>query len=273
MRIKKSISILGMLFFLPCLLFAQNAPTIIVVTKAHFDRSSNKTYEDWLAVEKEFFNKVTAKNELILGANVLVHYYTDDNSEVLFVTAYHSWEDIEKADERNNELAKAAWPDSVQRQAFFDKQNAFYTSRHSDEIRTILPNSKMLPVDTASQVYAVRTMHRAFPKDGKPGEFRKLQDEYDQNVTLKNSLVKGYYPSRHAYGADSREYIEAFVYASLADMEKANKAQDELEKAHWPDEAARKAFFDKLGSYFENWHGDALYRNTPALRKVAAPAK
>jgi len=275
MTIKKSIGYLSMLLMSinPYLSNAQNDPQVLVVTKVHFDRSSKSTFEEWLGHEKEYFNNITAKNDLILGANVLVHYYTNDNSELLFVTAYHSWEDIEKADEKNNELARAAWPDSVKRSAFFDKQNSFYTSRHSDEIRSILPNAKILPVDTAVQIYNVRTTHRAFPKDAKPGEYRKLQDEYDQNVTMKNSLVKGYYPSRHLYGADSREFIESFVYGSLSDMEKSAAATEALVKAHWPDEAKRKAFLDKLDSYFEDWHGDEIYRNVPALRKVMPVSK
>jgi hypothetical protein len=57
------------------------------------------------------------------------------------------------------------------------------------------------------------------------------------------------------------------VYASLADLEKTGEVTQALVKAHWPDEAKRKEFFDKLDKYFEAWHGDALYRNVPVLRK------
>jgi len=57
------------------------------------------------------------------------------------------------------------------------------------------------------------------------------------------------------------------VYSSLADLEKTGEATQALIKAHWPDEAKRKDFFEKLDKYFENWHGDALYRNVPVLRK------
>lgn len=269
MIIKKVTGIVAMLCltFLPSVLVAQNDPQLLVVARSHFNPASEFTFDEWKAHEKEYFEKVTLKNDLILRTNVLVHFYTNDNSEVLFVTAFRSWEDIEKAGVKDNELAIAAWPDSVKRRAFFDKQNSFYTSKHSDEIRSIAPNTKLFPADTAVHIYYIRTSHRAFPADAKPGEYLQLMTEYNQNVIQKNSLVKGYYPSRHLWGADSREFIEAFVYSSLADMEKTAAATEVLIKAHWPDETKRKDFFKKLDRFFENWHGDELYRNVPVLRK------
>lgn len=275
MNFKKSAGIVIMLylFLLPSLVSAQNDPQFMVVTKAHFDPSSKFSFDEWKAVEKEYFDKVTAKNDLIIASNVLVHFYTDDNSEVLFVTVYRSWDDIEKANEKNAELAKIAWPDSVQRSAFFKKQFSFFTTRHSDEIRSILPNIKHAPVDTTPQVYYVRTTHFAFPEDGKQSEIRALLKEYFENVTMKNTLLKGYYPYRHSWGADSREFIEAFVYDSLADLDKGAEMNRELVKAHWPDEAKRKEFFEKMGKYFEKWHGDAIYTNVPELRKSTTTTK
>jgi hypothetical protein len=269
MSTKKLTCIFAMLCIaiLPSVLVAQNDPQLLVVARFHFNPSSTFTFDEWKAHEKEYFDRVTLKNDLILRSNVLVHYYTDDNSEVLFVTAYRSWEDIEKANEKDNELIKAAWPDSVKRRAFFDKQRSFYTSMHSDEIRTIAPNTKPFPADTAVHIYYIRTTHRAFPADAKPGEYQQLKNEFDQNVTQKNSLIKGYYPSRHMWGADSREFVEAFVYSSITDLEKSVDASQALIKAHWPDETKRKEFFNTFNKYSENWHGDALYRNVPVLRK------
>ena len=269
MIIKKLIGIAAMLCMasLPSVSVAQNDPQLLVVTRVHINPAAEFTFDEWKAVEKEYFEKVTLKNDLILRTNVLLHFYTADNSEVLFVSAYRSWEDIEKAGAKDEELARAAWPDSLKRKAFFDKQSSFYTTKHSDEIRTIAPNTKIFPPDTAVHIYHVSTTHRAFPADAKPGEFQQLMTEYNQNVIQKNSLIKGYYPSRHFWGADSREFIEAFVYSSLADMDKAAADDEALVKAHWPDEIKRKEFFKKLDRYFENWHGDEIYRNVPVLRK------
>ena len=253
--------------FLPVTTNAQGDPKILVVTTFHANPSANFTYAEWEAHEKEYFDKVTSKNNLVIGTNVLLHYYTPDNSEVKFVASYNSWEDIEKAADKDEELIKAGWPDSVKRNAFFDKQRSFYTTKHADEIRSIVQGTISAQKDTAAQVFYVRTRHLAFPADGKQGEIAKLMTEYNENVIAKNKYIKGYYPSRHFWGADSREFIEAFVCASLGDIEKMADENTALIKAHWPDEAKRKAFFENMSKYFENWHGDAIYSNVPALRK------
>ena len=95
-------------------------------------------------------------------------------------------------------------------------------------------------------------------------------------VIQKSTLLKGYYPSRHLYGSDSRDFVEVFVYSSLTDLEKAEAENEKLVKAYWPDEVKSKAFFKSMDKYFENWHGDAIYRHVPELRKmvpVVAAAK
>lgn len=266
---KSIASTLLCLALLPTLLWAQNAPTLLILTKVHINGNADFTVEQWKAHEKEYFDKVTNENDLIVGATVLVHYYSNDNSEVIFATTYRTWEDIEKADVKNEELAKIAWPDETNRKAFFAKQRSFYTSEHSDEIRSFLPNTKTLTA-TTEHIYYIRTRHRAFPEDGKPDEFKARMNEYVQNVTLKNSLIKGYYPSRHLWGSDSREYVEAYVFASLSDMEKSVEEDEKLVKAYWPDETKRKEFLKGLNKYFEPWHGDAVYKHVPELRKIPA---
>jgi hypothetical protein len=42
---------------------------------------------------------------------------------------------------------------------------------------------------------------------------------------------------------------------------------DELEKQAWPDKKKRDEFFALIDKYFENWHGDELYRINPKLSK------
>lgn len=272
LKLKTGLGILLYLLLSSALTFAQNDARYIVVTRAHFNLHSKVTVDEWKALEKEYFDKVTAKNDLIVGSNVLVHFYTADNSEVLFATTYRTWDDIDKADAKNNELVKAAWPDEAKRKEAAEKRNSCYTIEHSDEIRLILPNTKHLNANS-EHIYSVVTRKLTFPSDAKPNELRDLMDEYVKNVVHKNPLVKGYYPQRHLWGADGREYVTAVVYASLSDMDKADEENEKLIKAHWPDEAKRKEFFDKLGRFFEPWHGDALYKHVPELRKVPAGTK
>src|SRR5512133_4136914 len=108
----------GLLVIISGSVIAQDRPQYLTVTKLHRNlENKDITMDDWKALEKEYFDKVTAKNELIVGGTVLVHYFTADNTEIMFVNAYKSWEDIEKASLRNDELAKAAWPDEKAREA------------------------------------------------------------------------------------------------------------------------------------------------------------
>jgi len=246
-------------------------PPIVVVTKVHqnYDYTEG-TMKDWFALEKEYFDKVTSKNEYIIWSNVLLHMFTDDASEVLFVRASKDWCDIEKASERDNELSKEAWPDQEQRSEFFSKQAKYYTTQHSDEIYQALEGGKFMDDAQISDepiVYYVQVSHLAFPEDSEPGEIQKLRKEYLENVIYKNSYIKGYYPYRHLYGADSRDFLEVYAVKSFGDVEKALDEMGKLSKEHWPDDEARKEFYTKYNKYFTGWHADYIYSNVPELRK------
>ena len=248
---------------------AQDETRIIVVTTAHWNNHlEDFSMEEWIGVEKEYFDKVINKNELIESSNVLMHYFTADNSEIKFVNVYSSWENIEKAAARNSELAKEAWVDESAREAFFKKQGKYYSNMHSDEIYNSIKGAKfMKEKSTEPLVYYVRVSHLAFPEDGKTEDIVAMMDEYNANVITKNDVIKGYFPSRHYWGSDSRDFVEAFVVESLADVEKALDKNGELAKEHWPDDEKRKEFFTKMGKYFTGWHGDYLYTHVPELSK------
>lgn len=248
---------------------AQDETRITVATTAHWNpHLQDFAMDEWLAVEKEYFDNVTKKNEFIESFNVLMHYFTADNSEIKFVNVYTSWENIEKAAARNNELAKEAWPDEAARDAFFQKQGKYYSNMHSDEIYNSVKGGKFMEEKPAeSMVFYVRKSHFAFPEDGKTEDLVAMMDEYNANVIAKNDFIKAYYPHRHYWGSDSRDFIEAFVVESLADVENALDKNGELTKEHWPDDEKRKEFFTKMGKYFTGWHGDYLYTHVPELSK------
>jgi len=246
-------------------------PPIIVVTKAHANYDYNEgNMKDWFTLEKEYFDKVTAKNEYIMGSNVLVHMFTEDASELLFVRVCKDWTSIEKAAERDGELAKEAWPDDADRSDFFSKQAKYYTTQHSDEIYQALAGGKFIDKSERGDepvIYYVQISHLAFPEDSEPGEIQKLRKEYLENVIYKNSFIQAYYPYRHLYGADSREFVEVYELKSFGDVEKALDEMGTLSKEHWPDDEARKEFYTKYNKYFTGWHADYIYSNVPELRK------
>jgi hypothetical protein len=224
--------------------------------------------DGWKALEKEYLDKVTKKNDLIIGQEVLRHYFTADNTEILLVTAYESWDAIEKAEAKSDELIKAAWPDENARKAFFEKRQAYYAPNHSDEIYSTFSGAKNPPANfTKQMLYYVRKSHWANPKDGTQKEFDELRNKLLNEVTFKNDYIKAYYPNVHAWGANNTEFTEVFVLESLGDIEKAFDKDDELFNAVWNDEAKAKEFNDKFDKYFTGVHGDYIYHSVPELTK------
>lgn len=226
------------------------------------------SFDQWKAVEKEYLDKVVKKNEFVLGQEILLHHFTEDNTEILLVTTYENWEAIKKADEKSSELEKAAWPDDKSRKAYFEKRGQYYAHNHSDEIYSTLPGAK-LPQKSFDKdmLFYVRVSHFAFPKDGTMKEFQDLNKQLFDAVINKNDLIKAYYPNAHAWGADNTEFTEVFVVESLADLENALTKNGDLFKATWNDDAKRKAFGEKRGKYFTGVHGDYIYKLVHELTK------
>ncbi|MBA4318411.1 MAG: hypothetical protein C0412_08420 [Flavobacterium sp.] len=259
--------VLGMLIFtflLSVNVRAQEDPKPVYITITTMHRNLDADGKDWRKTEQEYYDKVTSKNDLIIGSEILTHYYTANSSEILHISVYKNWEDIEKAGDVTDDLIKKAWPDETARKAFFDKQSSYYTTKHSDEIYTSQPmvGGKELKTDSKEpMIVYVRKSQLSMNGQGKGLK------EFNEKVTMKNPYIKAYYPHRHAWGADSRDFMEAFLFDSMSDMEKSNDKDDELIKAAWPKEADRKAFFDEMNKAFTGLHGDYIYHNEPTMKK------
>jgi len=231
----------------------------LTVTTGHWSDDPNVDGADWLKTEKEYFEKVTMKNNLIIGSGYYTHYFTPDNSEVLFVSVYANWEDIDKASDVTAKLIEEGWPDEAERKSFFDKQSSYYSPIHSDEIYASMRFTKPLKSDSKEPlIYYV--------KKNELGEGGNGFSEYFENITMKNSFVKGYYTHRHRWGANSQDALEVFVFDKLADIEGFFDENVKLGKQHWPDEGKRKAFFEEYNKIFAG-HGDYIYQNVPELAK------
>jgi len=239
-------------------------PVYITITTAHWNPDPDVNFDDWKATEKEYFDKVTMKNDLVLSSGYYTHYFTPDNSEIVLVNVYKNWEDIEKANEKSNELAKTAWPDETARKAFFDKQAKYYSPHHSDEIYLSLPYTFDNQVESEEpKVVYLRNSEMSLNGEAKP----ELMKEYFEKVTKKLSTLKAYYTHRHLWGSDSRQYAEAYFYDNFADIEKTFDEIEKLEKEAWPDEAKREEFMKQRGKMFTGKHSDYIYRTVPGLMK------
>ena len=245
-------------------------PQYYTVTTMHW----NMDYEDfdmdtWKAVEKEYLDNVTTKNEHILTTSFYLHQLSTDNSEILYVQGYGSWDAIDKASDRNGELAREHWADTTAAEEYFKKRNAYYSNKHSDEIYSVTKGTKYFADEPKDgMILYVRRNHSAFPSDGSGKEFRELRDGYLENIINKNELIKAYFPHAHFYGADSTERIEAFFFDSLADYDKHFDRNGELAKEAWPDEAVRKERGKKAAKYSTGIHSDAIYTFVGGLSKT-----
>lgn len=251
--------------------FAQEQePMYVTVTTMHWNMDNeNFKMDEWKAVEKEYLDKVTMKNEYVLGASYYMHRLTPDNTELLYVQTYPSWEALGKAAERNAELAAESWTDSKARETFFKKRSMYYSPNHSDEIYATMPNVKeMSAPPTKDMICYLRKGHFNYSDEtASDEEFDALSKEYFDNVTNKNEYIKAYYPLAHAWGSDRTEAVEAFFLDSLADLDKMGERDNELFEAHWKDEASRKAMDEKGKKYFDSRHGDYIYTYVAGLSK------
>lgn len=232
----------------------EDRPDYFSVTTMYWSKDYQGTMDEWKAMEKEYREKVTSKNEHIMGSSYHTHLLTPNSNEVLYVQVYPTWADIDLASARNSELEKEAWPDADAREAFLKKFNSVFSMYHSDEIYATMPGAKLPKEEmTKDMILYMRTNKMAYPKDGSAKEFNGFMKKIQDEVIMKNDYIKGYWPSMHAWGHDKRDFVEAFMIESLSDLEAMFDKNSELMEAAFTEEEG-KAF-----SKYSKSHGDAVY--------------
>ena len=267
-RIIKGLLIL--VFLAPNSVISQTQDQLFVKVKTmHWNMDlPDFSMDDWKALEMEYYEKVTMKNEYILSSTVLQHHFTGDSSEILFITIFSSWNNIDLATKRTEQLMETAWPNEDNRKAFLKKQAKFYATEHSDEIYRSIAVPKALEETDLPLLYYVRTSYYTFPEYGTEEEFESLLNEYNNVVTNNNEYYKAYYPMMHFYGADRSEFLEVFCAETLAGLEKGIAKQGELFRDHWSEQKAQDDYNDKYGKYLTGTHSDRIYSSVPDLYKA-----
>ena len=96
----------------------------------------------------------------------------------------------------------------------------------------------------------------------------KMQQEYFDKVLAKSTILKHYTIYRHAWGSLGASVVVNLEFATWADIDAFNAVErDALEKAAWPDEAARKAFLKKMNDFLDPYHRDEIYTISNTMRK------
>lgn len=121
-----------MALFIPNSGSAQEGNYFTVTTwKLHVPENGTRTELNGLL--KEFSEKISFKNDKVISEKVLHHISGADLRDLVIISEYASWNDIDAASNMQNELIDKAWPKEEDRNAFFKSWNK-YVITHSDEI-------------------------------------------------------------------------------------------------------------------------------------------
>ena len=124
-------------FLLTSSVFAQDG-NYYTVTTWKISSPEDGSLSEFNDMMREWYDKVVSKNEYNVSERVLRHQSGVDMRDWVFITEYASWNDIDAANTRQNELVQEGWPDAKERSAFFDRFWQ-YAATHSDEILQEVP--------------------------------------------------------------------------------------------------------------------------------------
>lgn len=222
---------------------------------------------DWQSVEQEFFDKVISKNDFIKGHEILVDM--DDNrlSEVLIISVFDNWADIELAKKRTNELIEEAWPDPKERAAYFEKQNRSFSLFYSNQIMTATKNVKLRDTSKDDRSKPL-TFYLVFNKlvDNPDEDMINAYEDYLQFVTYKDPKIRSYQAYRHYFGPDSRDFVEVYVTDSYDDLLESFELDKALLLQMFPDETDRENFIEIYNAGVVQEEGK-VYQNIPSQSK------
>lgn len=97
-------------------------------------------------------------------------------------------------------------------------------------------------------------------------EWMATEKEYLDKVVKKNEFIIGQEFLVHHFTEDNTEILLVTTYENWSAIEKAGDRDDELVKAAWPDEKARKAFFEKKSKFYAHHHSDEIYATIPGAK-------
>lgn len=112
--------------------------SVFVVTTITVSVPEGGSMAELDSLSKLYSTKLILPNEKIISEKSLMHYFGSDNRDLVIISEYANWCDIEEAGNIMGDLAKAAWPDDEKRATFFQALNSYY-KMHSDEIYRGLP--------------------------------------------------------------------------------------------------------------------------------------
>jgi len=130
-------------FFFSSIILAQDeSPHVYTVTTTQFIFPDGGSRAEFDSLNSLYMENVVNKNEFIISQRALRHMWGNNSLDLVYITEYKSFTDIEKGQKRNTELFREAWATSEERRAFNTALNKYYRDRHSDEIYQEFSNQR-----------------------------------------------------------------------------------------------------------------------------------
>jgi len=102
-------AILLFTFFFSSTVFAQNeCPHVFTVTTTQFVLPDDGSISEWDSLNTLYMDNVINKNEHIISQRALRHMWRHNSLDLVYITEYKTFADIEKGQERNTELFREA---------------------------------------------------------------------------------------------------------------------------------------------------------------------
>jgi len=137
-NLKTTLVLAFLLLLIPTTAMAQDDTVFSVITWK-VTMPEDGTQAELNTLLEEFHQKVIVPNEKVISERAMRHRSGGDSRDLVFITEYASWNDIEAAAKRQTELMNTAWKTEDAQKAFFDKFNKYFLM-HSDEIYSGIKN-------------------------------------------------------------------------------------------------------------------------------------
>ena len=133
------LSMILLLFIYSSISVAQDGGSHYTITTWKISVPEGGSNSELNKMLKEWRDKIVSKNDKIISQITLRHQSGADARDLVVITEYASWNDIDAAGDEQGRLVEEAWPNEDDRSAWFAKFNK-YTDTHSDEILVGLPD-------------------------------------------------------------------------------------------------------------------------------------
>jgi hypothetical protein len=108
---------------------------VFVATTFQATMPEGGTFAERDSLLEIYHKQVTEKNPLVLSQRVMQHSYGHNSHDMVMVSEFKNWGDIDAAGKKDNELFEKHWATQESRREYNRKLNKYFTG-HSDEIYT-----------------------------------------------------------------------------------------------------------------------------------------